>query len=210
MIADHDMKIVSNRKYQSKSSTKSSSLSKKRSRCGGAESSSRSNAVKIHKLPKGSLLYRVHHVPVSQRVELRELENDDQSWILFSNSTKFIGSSPLGTKSRVVEYRTSSQMKLLAIESMPSTRCIRSSKDMDLDVKGDNFREKKIGGTPTKSRPEMLIQDRVEAESLDGWISGRRICLKDDSRIRLVDDDKKTGLSQQLLTDMFLRLSMKS
>mmetsp|Transcript_57994 Transcript_57994/g.152757 ORF Transcript_57994/g.152757 Transcript_57994/m.152757 type:complete len:129 (+) Transcript_57994:70-456(+) len=50
----------------------------------------------------------------------------------------------------------------------------------------------------------------AEARCLDGvLLDGEVTLLQPEERALLIDDDKRDGLSQQLLTDMFTRMSMR-
>merc|ERR1719401_744902 len=52
----------------------------------------------------------------------------------------------------------------------------------------------------------------AEARSLDGLLvleSSIVILLRPAEQVTVVDDDKKEGINQQLLTDMFIRMSLK-
>lgn len=50
----------------------------------------------------------------------------------------------------------------------------------------------------------------LEAQSLVGWLesNGEGVYLLHDDLLRLVDDDKRPGLSQVLISDMFTTLSL--
>lgn len=52
----------------------------------------------------------------------------------------------------------------------------------------------------------------LEAQSLVGWQEedGEGVFLLHDDLLRLVDDDKRKGLSQALISDMFTTLSLGS
>eukprot|EP00470_Lotharella_oceanica_P005870 CAMPEP_0170177822 /NCGR_PEP_ID=MMETSP0040_2-20121228/11131_1 /TAXON_ID=641309 /ORGANISM="Lotharella oceanica, Strain CCMP622" /LENGTH=110 /DNA_ID=CAMNT_0010420629 /DNA_START=251 /DNA_END=583 /DNA_ORIENTATION=+ len=101
-----------------------------------------------------------------------------------------------GARKRVIEYRTTTSLRLLILPK---------GSNSTLEVK-----DSKMGTTPTKEQrdPMSKIKNIIEAENLDGWVDDKVVCLRDWTTLRLIDDDKKTGLSQQLLTDMFTKLDI--
>ncbi|GAB5372035.1 hypothetical protein AAMO2058_001631200 [Amorphochlora amoebiformis] len=52
------------------------------------------------------------------------------------------------------------------------------------------------------------LAEIIEAEALDGCVSAHGVVYLRDAPVNLIDDDKKPGVSQQLLTDMFSKLNM--
>eukprot|EP00927_Polykrikos_kofoidii_P044715 TRINITY_DN38605_c0_g1_i1.p1 TRINITY_DN38605_c0_g1~~TRINITY_DN38605_c0_g1_i1.p1 ORF type:complete len:161 (+),score=33.65 TRINITY_DN38605_c0_g1_i1:143-625(+) len=59
------------------------------------------------------------------------------------------------------------------------------------------------------SHAELLAA--AEMRGMDGFLSpgGRVTLLRPADKVRLIDDDKRDGLQQELLTDMFTRMSLK-
>ncbi len=194
----------------------------------GRESSAAGQAnVVTKRLPSGSFLYRTHWLAEDVRFVRDEMERL-VGWDVFSTRATATGGRPIDAKTRrVLEYQTARPLLLLSVPkgSVPprpqvligaSTATAAAGAPTGQErpftppvaVGGD---AKVPGDTPIKtgsgrqSRGPRIVAD---AEGLDGWCSGSVVCLREPKSLRLIDDDKKSGLSQQLLTDMFSKMRL--
>eukprot|EP00933_Yihiella_yeosuensis_P045434 TRINITY_DN4080_c0_g1_i1.p1 TRINITY_DN4080_c0_g1~~TRINITY_DN4080_c0_g1_i1.p1 ORF type:complete len:163 (-),score=38.97 TRINITY_DN4080_c0_g1_i1:319-807(-) len=68
-----------------------------------------------------------------------------------------------------------------------------------------------LQGASSASTPgRQALLEEAEARGLDGFLlpGERAVLLESNDQAILIDDDKKEGLTQQLLTDMFLKMSL--
>eukprot|EP00467_Chlorarachnion_reptans_P025124 CAMPEP_0114490400 /NCGR_PEP_ID=MMETSP0109-20121206/2426_1 /TAXON_ID=29199 /ORGANISM="Chlorarachnion reptans, Strain CCCM449" /LENGTH=136 /DNA_ID=CAMNT_0001667023 /DNA_START=164 /DNA_END=574 /DNA_ORIENTATION=+ len=127
----------------------------------------------------------------------------------FSKSLEKKGPQPVGSRKRVVEYRLLETLRLLDLNRLPEESA-RTRLDFGMAIDGKGKEGTKRDVSPIKAASSIdAIRETIEGENLDGWVFSNTVCLKDSSVVTLIDDDKKSGLAQQLLTDMFSKMSMK-
>mmetsp|Transcript_17642 Transcript_17642/g.39943 ORF Transcript_17642/g.39943 Transcript_17642/m.39943 type:complete len:147 (-) Transcript_17642:193-633(-) len=69
----------------------------------------------------------------------------------------------------------------------------------------------RLGDESASSARQELLEE-AQARGLDGTLlpGGCMVSLREpDEHLALIDDDKRDGLNQQLLTDMFTRMSLR-
>lgn len=90
--------------------------------------------------------------------------------------------SSVGEPCRVLQWKASSQLRLLRAAD---------------------------GCEAIPSLAELLAA--AEARGMDGALVAERrvVLLRPADQVRLIDDDKRDGVKQELLTDMFMRMSLR-
>jgi hypothetical protein len=146
-------------------------------------------------------------------------------WDRFYMNPSAAGKAPSkNAVKRVLEYQTTKALTLLisrgdeklAPAKAPQMMNVEKQQKDKKDSKHaapttprDSQSQAKLGGTPEKVHSGGSDRSLVESENLGGMCAGKLVWLRDaPSCTRLLDDDKKKGVSQQLLTDMFAMMSV--
>lgn len=142
------------------------------------------------RLPASTMLFSRSDVEQDKQVELPLLAGPGHEFSISHCDARQDVASDAGP--RVLQFKPQKPLRVLRIVSTSACDLPSDAVPMSADI-----------------RQELLTE--AESRGLDGVLfsEGRVGLLHPEEQVVLIDDDKREGLAQQLLTDMFLKMSLR-
>mmetsp|Transcript_48221 Transcript_48221/g.76229 ORF Transcript_48221/g.76229 Transcript_48221/m.76229 type:complete len:168 (+) Transcript_48221:122-625(+) len=145
------------------------------------------------RLPASTMLYRNH---IDQPAVLKEGLEENEELIMSPEKFGLRSDQPLDFFLHSCDILDTSD-QILQVRPKVAVQLLKVVSQNGVDISSD--------------RGKAFLSE-AEARSLDGLLvleSSLVVLLRPAEQVTIVDDDKKEGLSQQLLTDMFTRMSFR-
>jgi len=116
-------------------------------------------------------------------------------------------------KKRILEYAAQKHIILCQIPKNISLSFEKlESSNQSMSIKSKAYSVNQKGECQNYLKWVRDHASQLEETCADGWITenGRIILHDSKEKLKLIDDDKKLGISQQFLTDMFNSMAMKT